>query len=486
MTIISGVNNQVINGTSLEDAFLIELSSNNLIDAKAGDDFIAGKTVFNREDDAVSFNNTIHGGQGNDRIYILDNPGFGTGLAEFSDSDIYGDAGDDLIRIENLQHLVSGGSGNDKIETHSGGKFLGGSGNDLIQRHESDFIDAPLGNTLNATIVGGSGADTLTSFDDATALFTDGQSVEFMYGEDGQDVLLGYGGNDMLSGGNHKDTVRGGNGNDTVRGDGGDDYLAGENDHDLMFGGTGRDTLYGGHGDDTINGGADRDVVYGGEHDDLLNGGNGDDYLSGGNGDDYLSGGQGNDALFGDSNRDTLYGNSGNDMLDGGINNDTLNGDSGDDSINGGADNDLIFGGSGDDMLDGESENDTIYGEAGDDYLVGYFGKDRLYGGAGNDTLQGSLEFSFDTDTMTGGSGEDTFLFIWQEQFIKFPQSVLITDFEQGLDKIRVEGDFTFADAIITDDGVDDSTVTFGNPTVDGLTIHLDDVTGLDASDFIF
>lgn len=92
----------------------------------------------------------FYGGNGNDRITILDNdPNFprGTDAAFFG----YGDAGNDWIQgDQNADHLF-GGRGNDTLIGQDGNdKVFGGSGNDIM----SGLIG-------NDTLAGGSGADSV-------------------------------------------------------------------------------------------------------------------------------------------------------------------------------------------------------------------------------------------------------------------------------------------------------------------------------------
>ncbi|WP_303089847.1 putative Ig domain-containing protein [Neisseria sp.] len=93
-----------------------------------------------------------------------------------------------------------------------------------------------------------------------------------------------------------------------------------ENDHRVAVGGSG-DFLYGGEGDDLMIGQDGSDYLYGGAGEDILYGDDnredianyGNDYLNGGSGNDRLYGGKGNDALIGGSGSDHLFGGEGND-----------------------------------------------------------------------------------------------------------------------------------------------------------------------------
>lgn len=108
--------------------------------------------------------------------------------------------------------------------------------------------------------------------------------------------------------------------------------------------------------------------------------------------------------------RDLLIGSDGNDGLAGYAGADRLRGGDGDDILSGGGDNDRLAGGRG---------FDRLYGERGDDLLNGGGGRDVLAGGSGNDIL-------------TGGTGGDTF------RFRTGDGADTITDFELGIDRIRI------------------------------------------------
>jgi Ca2+-binding RTX toxin-like protein len=199
-------------------------------------------------------------------------------------------------------------------------------------------------------------------------------------------------------------------------------------------------------GNDHLFLGAWNDTLMGHDGDDTLDGMDGDDDLNGLRGNDTLDGGTGHDTLSGGSNRDRLYGGRGRDLLDGGRSRDVLD------------------GGRGDDTLYGGDSRDALYGNLGDDLLFGDAGADRLTGNEGADTL-------------TGGAGPDLFVF-------KAGDGVdTITDFEDGVDRIRiVTGAASIGDLTITDLGAD-TRVTFADVTIVFSGV---DHTLLDATDFVF
>ena len=190
-------------------------------------------------------------------------------------------------------------------------------------------------------------------------------------------------------------------------------------------------------GPDEFAGDGDADQFDGGRGDDTISGGGGGDTLAGGGGKDEISGGGGKDLLQGNGGKDLLQGNGGRDTLEGGGGKDFLN------------------GGGGRDLLDGGGGKDTMEGGGGRDEILGGRGADFLTGGGGRD------QFVFDR-----GNGRDT-----------------ITDFQQGRDKIVIEGGVEqFADLRIAQFG-DDVRIFIANTRV---TIEDDLADNFTSADFIF
>lgn len=161
-------------------------------------------------------------------------------------------------------------------------------------------------------------------------------------------LVIGKDTGDFLIAGNEGDEIRGLGGNDTIIGGEGVDTLNGNADQDLVIGRFGADRVYGGQGNDTV-------VATGAGM--ILNGNKGEDLVIG----------FGNSTVYGGQANDTIYGAEG-----------TANGDLG---------ADLIYGGA------------TMLGGADPDVDSGV--------PAGNDTLVGSSG----SNTMTGGRGDDQFVF---------------------------------------------------------------------------
>lgn len=131
----------------------------------------------------------------------------------------------------------------------------------------------------------------------------------------------------------------------------------------------------------------------------------------------------------------------------------TWNGGDGDDFYNwtssepitmyGRGGNDTLFGHSGNDYISGDSGNDSLLGWYGDDTLYGESGNDSLIGGDGSDYLDGfSSGITGEIDTLTGGSGSDTFVLgtSWAGVYYQGNSWAYITDFSGIDDWIQVLG----------------------------------------------
>ena len=301
---------------------------------------------------------------------------------------LQGLSGNDLLKGSNSADTLSGGDGNDTLEGNGGRDVLsGGDGNDVYVNITDD-----------ASVIEseGGGRDKVQGVDDLRR-FSNVEDLEMSatgheaYGNDGANLIIG---NTL------EDTIRGGAGNDTLVGGGATDGT------DRLYGEAGDDTYVisdlasstvireaPGEGTDTILNQdpttleymvtieknienyrwetSSRHSIIGNELANLIASGGGNDQLSGEEGDD------------------TLIGNGGTDNLSGGAGNDQLLGGDGVDFLDGGAGNDLLDAGAGDERLEGGEGNDTLDGGAGNDTLVGDFGADvYLWGrGSGIDTI---------------------------------------------------------------------------------------------------
>ncbi|THV20562.1 peroxidase family protein [Peteryoungia ipomoeae] len=152
----------------------------------------------------------------------------------------------------------------------------------------------------------------------------------------GDDTVWGRGGNDRIEAGYGVDKVHGGQGDDIITNSGTDigevDFLMGEEGNDVIHGGSGLALVFGNQGSDVLMAGPDGKEMFGGEGDDFMLGGEGGDFLLGNEGDDWIEGGNGFDVIAGDNSE--LFFNStilGHDVMFAGENENDFDAESGDD-----------------------------------------------------------------------------------------------------------------------------------------------------------
>ncbi len=297
-----------------------------------------------------------------------------------------------------------------------------GAGNDQMFGDNESFL---LTNSLD-WMWGEDGNDTLDG----------GSQPDYIFGGLGNDNIIGDSNSlllvmsvDFVSGGDGADTINGGNGLDVIFGGNGNDNIKGD---DEVFDQISPDVILGGAGDDTIDGGAATDLIVGGDGADTLQGdsnnllfllssdltfgGDGPDNIDGGNGMDFVFGQNGNDNLLGDNStlgefsQDFVFGGAGDDMMDGGASSDFLYGDAGNDTMYGDLglgwmllSIDVMLGGDDCDTMLGGLATDFMYGNAGVDRMDGQWGLDVMAGGDNSDTMNGG-DF---IDVIVGGGGND-------------------------------------------------------------------------------
>ncbi len=395
-----------------------------------------------------------------------------------------------------------------------------GKNNDLIiavaQGVVANDTDAD-GDPLTATLVNNPNNGTVTlnsdgSFDYVpTPSFTGSDSFSYSIsdGNGGSDsatvditvkeTYMGNSGNNGLYGTTEAECFFGLDGNDAIYARSGDDELYGGGGNDRLRGDGGGDLLDGGSGIDTAryessNGGVTVNLLTGaasGFHangdvlvsiENLVGSRNFADHLTGDNNNNRLDGFDGDDQLFGLDGNDILNGGEGADLLDGGAKLDWAYYHRSTAGVN----IDLAAG----TATGGEATGDTlvsielIYGSQFDDVLFGKGGANTLTGNKGNDTLDGrggndTLLGRQGNDLMTGGAGADKF---------RYTETVfdhdIITDFEDGIDKIDLTGSgLVFGNFTISQQGVD--TLVSRNASHDILLQNIV-ATDITVADFIF
>ena len=200
-------------------------------------------------------------------------------------------------------------------------------------------------------------------------------------------------------------------------------------------------------------------------------------------GDNELIGGGNNNNV---GNKNNLKDSSGDDELTVKPGQTKLDGGSGDDDLFGGEDNDELNGGSGDDDLFGGGGNDELNGGSNDDDLFGGLGNDELNGGSGDDNLTGvdidpnNLNPGLgEKDTLTGGSGNDTFILGDKKRAYYTGQKeqdfALIKDLKEG-DKIQLHGEDEDYDLVFDENKKSTTIYHVTLRDKDGKAIHRDKI----------
>jgi len=208
-TLVGGSGDDTLKGGEGDDA-LYGGDDNDILEGGAGNDTLDGgdgidTLLFGDLDTAVNLNTKKNGktqdtGHGRDKIYVK------------TIEDVTTGSGEDTVRGNKYDNVISTGDGNDSLIGKKGDDALYGGGDD----------DSLRGNNGNDLLVGGDGDDKL-------------------YGNSNDDVLIGGDGDDKLYGNNNDDDLSGGEGNDSLRGNDGNDVLNGGLGNDQIHGGKGAD-----------------------------------------------------------------------------------------------------------------------------------------------------------------------------------------------------------------------------------------------------
>ena len=447
---------------------------------------------------------TINGGNGTDTVsyrgyvetfllrYPVIHPGFAVDvdLQRATQKGSHAE-GDVLISIENVigslfEDIIKGNSGNNVLAGAFGDDILEGrDGNDVLSGDAENvadigFVDLGPEDSGNDTLDGGAGNDDL-------------------FGDGGNDLLIGGTGNDELFGGQGDDTLNGGTGFNQLDGGTGFDTAtyaqAGNAVHVFFANQNAADGVT-----FSINGNSVADSFTGVES---IIGSSFDDLLEGSAAANTFDGGGGSDTILGFSGGDTLHGGGGDDFIDGGNGADAMDGGAGVDTVTYATANtnvnvslgvvgsvNLPFIGTipvmttlgigaggfaeGDTLafvenLIGSNFGDVLTGSNVANRLEGGGGDDLIDGGAGNDVIVGGTQTTF--DTLSGGLGADTFLYLNRNEGVAFGQSPgdFILDFKVGQDKL----DFSAL-------GINANQLVILNQTVNGLNAStvVEDVNG--------
>lgn len=339
---------------------------------------------------------------------------------------LYGGAGNDVLRGNAVSNLLSGGDGNDTLSGGAGNDHLfgdggvnvlvGGTGNDMY--YVENVLDA-------VTEAADAGHDTVYLQVATVAAYQLAADVENIYIDvAGGANVVGNALANYLGSGDGNDSIDGGGGNDTAT------YFHAEAGVKVSLAiAIAQDTE-----------GAGTDLLTNVEN---IQGSQYADQLTGNAGDNMLDGYHGNDSLYGGAGDDHIYENDGDDTIDGGDGIDTLNyspgssgvtvdlGDTGPQTVRGG-ETDIVTN---IENLTGTSYGDTLVGDDGDNVLQGLGSDDVLAGDAGDDSLYGGTG----NDTLAGDEGADSFFFNYSPASGGTDR---IEDFDSGTDRIVLDNNY--------------------------------------------
>ena len=364
-----------VDATELTRGIMIVGNQNaNSISAGTGDDSLFGNTG----NDTIlggDGSDYINGDAGDDKLYgNVGNDTIAGGAG--NDSLKGGDGNDVFVHVADNDVIIDYIENEDKIklaEEHASITSSSLNGDDVVLNVGLGTITVKDGKGKNLTIVDYAGEETSSvysssdteEFDNRSAIRVTLSSGVVVGDATARTKAIGIVGNALdntISGGSGADTLDGAAGHDYIVGNAGNDSLVGRDGDDTIYGGAGSDRIYGNAGNDSLVGGDGNDAIAGGAGADRIYGNAGNDNLYGGDGNDAMSGGAGNDKLSGDAGNDNMYGGDGNDSLNGGTGNDTLIGGKGNDKLWGdaGADKFIYSNGDGKDIIYGFDNTDML------------------------------------------------------------------------------------------------------------------------------
>lgn len=390
-------NNLIFGGTGTVDttdgADTITVGTGqNTIYGNAGNDSIeAGET-------ANGNTNTIYGGLGNDTVNATaaNTPGAMV---------VYGGTGNDSINAANIEGNVSIFGGNAGVDTADGADTLIagiGSGEVYGNAGDDDIRIGVTGANENISVFGGLGGDTIT------VAGGNANGTQTIYGNTGDDSINTaatssdvtiFGGNSSADSTDGADTITAGQGSSIIYGNAGNDVInvqaaINANEGVIVYTGSGNDTV-------NVNDAGDTTVSV------ILHSNDGDDVFNINN--DQQSGAAGYDITLADfASADivnvTLDGAAASTAL-------TVSGGGSSLSLSDGTDTYAFQGYTGDltatnfVLSDGSTLVTNFSGTAGS--LSGGTGVDHLVSGSSGDTLTGGAG----SDKLVGNEGDDTFVF---------------------------------------------------------------------------
>ncbi|MBU1195729.1 MAG: putative Ig domain-containing protein, partial [Proteobacteria bacterium] len=241
-------------GTTEIDYLIGSVGMDILIGAGGNDRLIGGDgdDVLNGGED----NDQLFGGTGND--VLTGGTGNDTLVGSTGNDTYIFNLGDGADTIENQDaigfDIVSFGPGigpeSINTATKEGQNLILRIGDNGDQITFYRWFNGPQYQVDNFSFSDGSSKTSAEIFANLPVYINGSEGNDYLYGNEGADIMVGAGGHDDLNGNEGDDLLYGGDGNDNLFGSNGNDELYGGNGNDYLDGGDGNDDLYGGWGDD--------------------------------------------------------------------------------------------------------------------------------------------------------------------------------------------------------------------------------------------
>jgi Ca2+-binding RTX toxin-like protein len=250
LTLVDDAPSNTINGNASANTIVGNSQANSLV-GNGGNDTLTGGGGADSLDGGAnddwlyvdSLDVSIQGGSGYDRMIVQGAGGVSINLATAGLEAAYGSSGNDIFNGVSTSTgiFLDGGVGSDALTGGTGGDVLiGGSNGDQLNGGNGDdwlYVD-----NLDTLIEGGVGYDRMfVQGSGAMVLDLTAHGIEFAWGGTGNDVFNGAGTSSSVS-----QYLRGDLGNDILIAAGGNDNLVGDAGSDELYGLAGNDGLYAG------------------------------------------------------------------------------------------------------------------------------------------------------------------------------------------------------------------------------------------------
>lgn len=406
-TLAANVEHGILNATALDQDLTGNALSNNLtgnasdnvLNGLGGTDVMVGgggNDTFIVDD----IGDSVTGGAGNDTVQTSVTYTLGAALENLTGTG----AGNINLTGNALSNVIIGNSGNNIIDGMAGGDIMtGNAGNDTYNVDDAgDAVNENAGEGTDTQVFQVAGTWTLaanveigTAAAGIAGINITGNGLgNTLNGNALDNILNGGAGVDIMNGGGGDDTFHVDDFNDVVTGNTGLDTVIATASYNLAVNSANTENLIAGAGigaGSTLTGNSSNNTVDGTLGSSLT--------LDGGAGDDTLIGNGSNENFVVDSLNDVVQGNGGTDTIHSSITYDLS-------AVNAGGAINLILTGAANINGTGDGNGNFLQGNSGNNVLDGGAGSDIMQGGLGNDSY--FVDDAGDTVIENAGGGNDS------------------------------------------------------------------------------